>query len=160
MFYSPSVSKGRHWIIKYFTLSNMQTAKPVKNASTFAYLNFSYVFKGSHQIMKKLHEIKRNEIFFVLFFFYRIRIPTYSVLQSNRIVSLSKPSVFFYSLSTTTGSIFYPSHLWSECRRQRWCFRKLFSSGGLFLGIDSSGRIDSDMKLIPCRNRFFLYQNF
>ncbi len=39
-------------------------------------------------------------------------------------------------------------------RSQRWYFRKLIATGGLFLGIDSSGKIDSSQKSI------FLYDKF
>jgi hypothetical protein len=37
---------------------------------------------------------------------------------------------------------------WTELRQeQRWYFRKLMATGSLFLGIDSSGGIDSVMKI-------------
>ncbi len=45
-------------------------------------------------------------------------------------------------------------------REQRWYFKKLESTGSLFLGIDPSGGIDSDMELIPCWNRLLLYKIF
>ncbi len=32
------------------------------------------------------------------------------------------------------------------------------ATGSLFLGIDSSGGVDSDMEFIPCRNRFLMYK--
>jgi hypothetical protein len=34
------------------------------------------------------------------------------------------------------------------------------ATGSLFLGIDSSGGIDSVMKLMPRQNRFLLKENF
>jgi hypothetical protein len=92
------------------------------------------------------------------FFFYWIRIPTYSVLQSNRIVPLSKPSVFFIPCRLQHRAMharpFYLSHLWFLCRRQRWCFWKLITTGSLVLGIDFSHE-----ELIPPWNWFFLYEN-
>ncbi len=120
-------------VVKLWKISRYQICKARENCSTFAYPNFSYVFKGRDQIMKKLHEIKRNQIFLVLFFFYRIRIPTYSVLQSSRIVSLSKPSVFFIPCRLQHRINFLSfSLVWFVCWRQRWYFRKLLATGGLF----------------------------
>ena len=42
----------------------------------------------------------------------------------------------------------------------QWYLGKLMATGNIFLGIDSSGGIDSAIELIPRRNRFPLCENF
>jgi hypothetical protein len=66
----------------------------------------------------------------------------------SQIIQRRERLVLYEALTTLWGG------LWLE---QRLYFKKLMATGSLFLGIDSSGGIDSVMALIPRRNRFLLH---
>ncbi len=54
-------------------------------------------------------------------------------------------------VKTTENKIFWPRCVYVQYLKsvQRWYFRKLITIGSLFLGMDSSGGINSAVELIP-----------